>query len=49
MTATTISFFKARQKTLAIAATLYVAFLLLSHWQLPKEHVWYIASFFLSR
>ncbi len=40
------SFFRTRQKSLAIVATLYVVFLLLSHWQLPKAHVWNIAAFF---
>lgn len=42
----TTSFFRTRKKALAIAGTLYVVFLLLSHWQLPKAHVWAIAAFF---
>jgi hypothetical protein len=41
-----ISFFQSRQKILAIMASLYVIFLLLSHWQLPPKHVWIIAAFF---
>ena len=46
MTNTAVSFFRTRKKALAIAGTLYVVFLLLSHWQLPKAHVWAIAAFF---
>jgi hypothetical protein len=42
----TISFFQSRQKLLAIIASLYVIFLLLSHWTLPAAHVWVIAAFF---
>jgi len=40
------SFFSKRRIPLAIAATLYVVLLLISHWQLPKQHVWAIAAFF---
>ena len=46
MTITALSFFRTRKKSLAIAGTLYVALLLISHWQLPKAHVWAIAAFF---
>lgn len=40
------SFFQKRQKQLGLAATAYVVFLLLSHWQLRSAHVWWIAAFF---
>ncbi len=40
------SFFQKRQKQLGLAASAYVIFLLLSHWQLPSAHVWWIAAFF---
>ena len=41
-----LSYFQSRQKLLAILGALYVFFLLLSHWQLPKAHVWWIAGVF---
>jgi len=40
------SFFEKRRTLLIAASTLYVLLLLLSHWQLPKQHVWAIAAFF---
>ena len=40
------SFFRERQKALALAATLYVVLLLVFHWQLPAAHVWLIAAAF---
>jgi len=40
------SFFRKHQKSLALAATLYLVLLLLSHWQLPPIHVWVIAAVF---
>ena len=44
MTQPAKSFFQIRQKPLFIAATLYVAVLLISHAQLPETHVWIIAA-----
>lgn len=41
-----LSFFQERQKLLLTAASLYVLFLILSHWQLPSAHVWIIACVF---
>ncbi len=40
------SFFRNRQKTLGIAATIYVVLLIVTHWQLPSMHVWVIAAVF---
>ncbi len=40
------SLFEHRQKLLALAASAYVLFLILSHWQLPQVHVWIIAAVF---
>lgn len=41
-----LSFFRRRQKPLMMAATLYVAGLILSHATLPAAHVWIIAALF---
>jgi len=40
------SFFLKRQKWLALAASIYIALLILFHWKLPAIHVWIIAAFF---
>lgn len=41
-----ISFFHRRQKQLFLVASLYVALLILFHWQVPSKHVWIIAAVF---
>ena len=40
------SFFKTREKLLALAFTAYMVMLILAHWQLPSLHVWLIAAVF---
>jgi len=40
------SYFSRREKELKLAGAAYVVLLMLSHWQLPSIHVWFIAAFF---